>query len=62
MQGACPECGRRYAIKHTIACWKHDLGLNGNYEYRHWPELPRDDDPTLKVKPPPKRPKDSPRS
>ncbi|MEM9662634.1 MAG: hypothetical protein AAF937_10045 [Planctomycetota bacterium] len=61
MQGACPECGHRYSIKHTIACWKHDLGLNGNYEYRHWPELPADD-PNLKVKPPPKRPKDPPRS
>lgn len=45
MQGDCPECGRGYSIKHTIACWKHDLGLNGMYEYRHWPELPKDDSP-----------------
>ncbi len=44
MQGDCPECGRGYSIKHTIACWKHDLGLNGMYEYRHWPELPKDSD------------------
>lgn len=43
--GDCPECGRGYSIKHTIACWKRDLGLNGKYEFRHWPELPKDDTP-----------------
>ena len=43
VQGDCPECGHSYSIKHTIACWKHDLGLNGMYEYRHWPELPKEE-------------------
>ena len=45
MHGDCPECCQGYSIKHTIACWKHDLGLNGRYEYRHWPELPKDQAP-----------------
>ncbi|MEO1534622.1 MAG: hypothetical protein AAFS11_03560 [Planctomycetota bacterium] len=45
IEGTCPECGHAYRIGDTIACWKHDLGLNGNYEYRHWPELPKGDTP-----------------
>jgi hypothetical protein len=45
VDGVCPECGHEYQIGDTIARWKHDLGLNGKYEYRHWPELPKDHAP-----------------